>query len=309
MNFVFTLNHLLLVAFALVLMILGLLIAGSKKEGSVRTFKVIFLALWVGMLVLPALFNASFEYAPEMYSVSAAHICLAFLSFALLYGLFFNRAPVTQAMYALCLGIGFPIGLYAFVYPDWVTAANAREFFTTPVDILYFGIPFALIFIPLWLIKTGCYRVRFSDFYKAVIGYVMFASVLMTLDQLGTDPLSFATLGEKVMTDLGLGDLSMDVQHAAPYVLFVIVSLLTFAFASLVTRTTTQKRTMTGGARAVRYIGRLLAVVIGVAVLVLIPRFFETPLMAPRAYLCLLPIPLILIILYIFEYLAQRNED
>ena len=263
---------------------------------------------WVGLSTLTRIYENCGSFVPV--------VLLAF-AFALLWGIFFPDSYLTQGLYGLVCTVPLTAGLLGFIFPTWLTVTDLTTMFTTAVPLFGLLEYCALVFVPLYLIVSGRYRMRLSAVWHAIFGMTFFGSLVLTLAQAGVITstayasitgvivdLKTLTFGETGLTECGI---FAGASVAVAFLLGLIVTVCRRTFCHTGESLAVSE---TMGAMVTRFIGRIFS---GVGSLVLM---LATPgligllgLTGTVATLfCLAPIALMLLVQLFIEFAAEDTE-
>ena len=314
-------DRLALVCIPVILILIAMLIPKKKKAQIV--IRVLMILLLVAVAVLPmipafsdavGLTGASYA-APDLNRFVPVLILAE--AFVLLWGLFFDRAFLTQGLYGMIFGICITVGIAGFAYPEWLGAASFPDALTSPAylfGLLQYG---ALVFVPVWLLDTRIWQVKLGSAWQSLYGMTVLGSLSLYLQASG---LVTSPLGEKLMGAMKNGAAFTPDADALRYcgifagIVFGGTFLVSF-LAPLSRRVFYRSEekwivSETKGALWIRVIGRTLAGVGGVALVVLMPSIISLTALTGTAanLLYFAPIAWILIVQLLTEFLSEDSE-
>lgn len=263
---------------------------------------------WVGLSTLTWIYNHSGSFVPV--------VLLAF-AFALLWGIFFPDSYLTQGLYGLVCTVPLTAGLLGFIFPTWLTATDLTEMFTKALPLFSLLEYCALVFVPLYLIVSGQYRMRLSSVWHAVFGMTFFGSLVLTLAQAGvlTSPaytsitgvivdLKTLTFGETGLKECGI---FAGAAVVLAFLLGLIVTVCRRAFCHTGEKFAASE---TKGAMFTRFIGRIFSGVGSLAFMLAAPGLIGLLGLTGTAatLFCLAPIAFMLLVQLFIEFAAEDTE-
>ena len=315
-------DRIALVCIPVVLLLIAMLLPRKHKVLSIVARAVVVLMLLCGAAIrlIPKLGNLTgLSVLTRIYESGGTFIPVVLLAFAfaLLWGIFFPDAYLTQGLYGLVCTVPLTAGLLGFIFPTWLATTSFTDIFTASVPLFGLLEYCALVFVPLYLIVSGKYRMHISSVWHALFGMTFFGSLLLTLTQAGViDSPAYAsitgvvldlktlTFGEKGLTECGIF-------VGAAVVLALMLGLISSVCRRVFCHTGEKfAASETRGAMLTRFIGRIFS---GVGSLVLV---FVTPglisligLTGTGATLfCLVPIAFMLLVQLFIEFAAEDTE-
>lgn len=318
-------DRLALVCIPIVLLLIAMLLPRKHKVLSVVARVVLILMLACGAVIrlVPQLGDLTglrvLSWIYRQGGGTFMPVVLLTLAFALLWGIIFPNAYLTQGLYGLVCTVPLTAGLLGFIFPTWLDVAAFTDIFPKSAEFFSLLEYCAIVFVPLYLIVSGKYRMHLSSVWHALFGMTFYGSLLLTLAQAGTDfagsPAYASITG--VIVDLktltfgatGLKECGIFIGAAVvlSLLLGLLVSVCRRAFCHTGEKFSTSE---TRGAMLTRFIGRIFS---GVGSLVLV---FVTPglislmgLTGTGATLfCLAPIALMLLVQLFVEFAAEDTE-
>ncbi len=210
-NWVFTVNHLYLLAFVVALILILYFLLPHKNEKAMRiTF--LALGLIVGILEVSRIvwsygyfnaMNAPTDSAFWWWTISFQICAISAWStvFTMIASFFLKKDhPVMQFMYPILLGVSLVGAALAFFYPDMIEEMKPFFHFRNLQTIVTHTL---LIFSPIYLIKTRRYVVKMSDLWKVAFGWFSAICISMSASLISGQCFGFA-LRCNLMEDIGL---------------------------------------------------------------------------------------------------------
>jgi len=210
-NWIFTVNHLYLLAFVVTFILVLYWVLPSKNEKAMRiTFLVI--GLFVAVLeILRIVWAYSYRTAMNL-PIDAAfwwwtisfQICAisAWSTVITMIGSSFLRKdhPAMQFMYPVLLGVSLVGAALAFVYPDMIEEYKPFFHFRNIQTVVTHAL---IIFAPLYFIKTKRYVVKMNDLWKVAFGWFSAICISMSASLISDQCFGFA-LNCNLMEAIGL---------------------------------------------------------------------------------------------------------
>ena len=320
------------ICFALVAVIL-LCIATlmPKKNKKILTVESIVIAVAMTAVMVVARILAKMEQTPPTTLSSlfkgnvTTYVVYAVIA-VVVWGIFFEKAPLTQALYGMCISVALPIGLFRLLLPTWTWSAldsrvqisSFAEVFSNELMLFKFLIYCALVFVPLWLIATGKYRLSLNTIWHLAYAVVGFGSVMQFLAQSGAIKIKYnGTLKQllSIVTEDGLNKNSI-LELLSLLGVGALLIVLISAVAAIIRKKTTGEKVInseTSFAMMTRLAGRILAIVVSGLLIVFLPTMLgatnmETLVGMPLALVFLTPFAAILVITTVAEFIAEHNE-
>ncbi len=210
-NWIFTVNHLYLIAFVVALILFLYFVLPSKNEKAIR---ITFLVLGLLVAVLEILrivwaygfhtaMNAPIDAAFWWWTISFQICAISAWSTVLtMIGSSFLRKnhPAMQFMYPILLGVSLVGAALAFIYPDMIEEMKPFFHFRNIQTIVTHTL---IIFSPLYFIKTGRYVVKMNDLWKVAVGWFSAICISMSASLISGQCFGFA-LNCNLMEAIGL---------------------------------------------------------------------------------------------------------
>lgn len=314
-------ERLALVCIPIVLLLIAMLMPRKNKVLSVivRVPMILLIVAVAAFRLFPKLGELTGVSALTGLATRDSFIPVVMLLFALflLWGLFFPHAYLTQGLYGLVCSVPLAAGLLGFIFPTWLNVSAFTDIFTSVPTLFTLAEYCALVFVPLYLVVSGLYRVRLSSFWHALFGMAFLGSLLLTLVQanLITTPAYDSIAG--IVFDLKTLTFGAEGLKACGIFAGTAVGIaLLFGILATIGRlafSRTGEKLMsseTRGAFFTRLIGRIVSGVGSLVLLIITPELISLMgLTGTVATLfCLIPIALILLVQLFVEFAAEDME-
>ena len=308
-------DRLALVCIPVILLLVAMLMPRKNK-----VFSVVVRALMIVLLAGVAVFGLVSPLADLIGTtarISFIPVVMLVEALFLLWGLLFPDAYLTQGLYGLICSVPLAAGLLGFIFPTWLSAAAFIDVFYSAESILAIAQYAALVFVPLYLIVSGAYRMRLSSAWHALFGMTFLGSLLLTLvradlitspayDTLSAILPSFENFafGTDALKDFGI-------LTGAAVVLALLAGLIATVCRRSVCHTDEKfSASETRGALVTRLVGRIFSGIGSLALLVLTPALIDLMGLTGTAatLFCLVPIAFMLLVQLFVEFAAEDTE-
>ncbi len=242
------------------------------------------------------------------------------LAVSLVWGIFTGRSYITQAIYGMLACVCLPFGLINLVFPTWATATNIVDVAKTPVDLLHLLLYSACFFIPVWLIRSGEYKLRISSVWHLISGLTVGGCAVtfaIETNFLGANSQTFNNLLhilDNVESFESLKDINYSFMIKVAYMFgiflaIIVVAGLLVSFARVILKTGDRVFVSESiGGLFFRTVGNILSnLICGVSIL-LVPQLLNHASTYPMALVYLVPILLYFIINLVCAFLADTVE-
>jgi len=299
---VFTINHLYLIAFVIVLILVLYFLLPTKSEKAMR---ITFLVIGLVIAILEILrivwaygyftaLNAPTDSAFWWWTISF-QICAisAWSTVVTMIGSFFAKKEnrVLQFMYPVLLGMSLVGAALSFIYPDMIEEMKPFFHFRNLQTVVTHTL---LIFSPIYLIKTKRYVVKMSDLWKVAFGWFTAICISMSASLISGQCFGFA-LRCSLMEDVGLF-IPFPFHLILLGIIMMFVSFLVFGLSVLIRKRKGTKIPSTKSEILNKKMYResillfVISCIVGLASLFVIA--LEVNLTSWWGLACLLPIPL-----------------
>lgn len=206
----FNLNHLFLICFVSVIIIGLLFLLHAKSEKGKKATKLslaaLMLILEVGRIIYKFLMHkhgggtaADFNWWWNISFQMCAIMCWTTIITLVLSAFLKKENKFLQFMYNILFGCAMIGGILTFCYPDCIEDTRPFLHFVNIQTVLAHSL---LIFVPIYLIKIGEFKVEIKNIWKPVAGYVYVGALSMTASLLSGNCFAYALKFDLI--DLGL---------------------------------------------------------------------------------------------------------
>ncbi len=180
----------LFLAIPVILFCIACLMPRGKGKLLLNIERGVMIAGVVAVLVAPIIVNVitpiGYNPVDEMLKDNAAlTLALGALVIALLLGAFIGDSYIMQGIYGMLATILLPYGIIKVMFPIWAADATVSGIFTSALGIFTILRYAALIFIPLWLIRMGEYKMRLSSIWHLLGGLSLGGCIALFADRAG----------------------------------------------------------------------------------------------------------------------------
>ncbi len=318
-----------------ILLCIVCLIPRGKGKVLLNIERAVIIIGMVSVLVIPFIADAIkpgvFGFDPVKFIIkdgiflSAAMVALIF---TVVWGIFTGKSYITQGLYGMLSTILLPYGFICMVFPVWFGAEPSLATVFTTGEYLFRLLQFAtLFFVPLWLIRTGEYKMRLSSIWHLLGGISLGGVVGMFVIESGMVKMpginSFIkTLAEMKNNFEAFGfnfkkyDFSaIDTQFIMSLIAFILFAVAaTLAVAGCVTLIRKLNKSEISNfvsesvlGFVIRTAGNALAVLVCAGCALILPFTLGATTM-PLALVYLVPIPIYFFILIASAFLADMVE-
>ncbi len=145
--------------FAFVLICVAYLLPKTQKSVFIERICLMSLSALLIFIPLIAGFGELGSVAILLRNNLDAYLLIAWIV-VLLLGIFTEKSYLTQGLYGVMVAISLPFGLLNMLFPAWANASMVSELFSNPRSITFYLMYAMMFFIPVWMIRTGIYKVR-----------------------------------------------------------------------------------------------------------------------------------------------------
>ncbi len=281
----------------------------------------------VAALVVPFIINKvnpdALGYDPYVEIVKHGTImttAVVALAIVLLWGIFTGESYMTQAMYGMLTCVCMPFGLINLAFPEWATASTVMEALKTPVDLLHILLYGACFFIPVWLIRSGEYKLRISSIWHLVSGFTVggcfmtFAVETGFLGMSSKSVMRVLKLFDNVESFADIKNLNYSLigkiaALVGVFVLIIMVAGLVVSIARVILKTGDKVFVSESfGGFIIRTVGNLVAnLICGIGIIV-VPQMVNHTAAYPQALLYLVPVILYFVVILVTAFFADTVE-
>lgn len=215
-------------------------------------------------------------------------------------------------MFNILMGGALIGGALAFIYPDMISGRRSMFHFTNFQTVMSHIL---LIFVPLYFIKIGEFKVRFKNLWKVLFGYIAVASIAMSISQVMGERYNFAfTLRQPLLEDAGL-NLPFPLHLIVTFTLIFTLVTAMYGIFELVHRKRHGKGDFAFKPWAKKlitlpYIIMISSLAIAVILLLALPLMFpQNPVENALGFLCFFPLVLAITGLIIGNNLLEAEEQ
>ena len=308
-------DRLALVCIPVVLLLVAMLMPRKNKVFS-AIVRVLMIVLLAGVAAF-GLVSPLADLIGVTARVSFIPVVMLLEALFLLWGLLFPDAYLTQGLYGLVCSVPLAAGLLGFIFPTWLSATAFVDVFSSVKVILALAQYAALVFVPLYLMLSGAYRMRLSSVWHAFFSLTFLGSLLLTSVSAGiiTSP-AYDTL-TAILPSLGDFTFGIDalkqcgILAGAAVVLAFLAGLIATVCRRSIAHTGEKfSSSETRGALATRFIGRIFSGIGALALLVLTPALIDLIGLTGTAatLFCLVPVAFMLLVQLFIEFAAEDTE-
>ncbi len=241
------------------------------------------------------------------------------MALVLVWGSFTSESYITQALYGIVFGFCMPYGLVSLLFPStWTTATNILDVVTTPFDLARLLMYAACFFIPIWLVRSGEYKLRLSSVWHLLTGISLGGCTMMFLVEAeivkSRAIYKLLHLFDGFKVTGALSDTNKDylINFSIVVGIFAALVLLAGAVMSIIRKIVKSETRLfvseSFGGGFTRTIGNILANGVCIASLFILPQVFDHASAMPTALIYLAPILAFFVIVVVTALIADTVE-
>ena len=227
----FNLNHLFLLLWVAGFVVACYFLLSAKSEKGKKITKIVLAAvlfiLEIGRIVYKYLshvhhggtaanFNWWWTISFQMCAIMTWTTIITLLLSAFLK----KDSKILTYAYNILFGCALIGGALTFCYPDCMSSDKPFLHFSNIQTVTVHAL---LIFVPIYLIKIGEFKVEIKNIWKLFVGYVLVGSVSMATSIVGSENFAFAK-------EFDLIDLGLPFPWHLPVVMIILVALATVIY-------------------------------------------------------------------------------
>ena len=228
----FNLNHLFLLLWVVGFIIVCCFLFHSKSEKGKKITKLslalILTILEIGRTVYKYLLHLSnggsssdFNWWWNISFQMCAIMCWTTIITLILSAFLNKENKLLGYLYNILFGCALIGGALTFCYPDCMSSDRPFLHF---LNIQTVTVHALLIFVPIYLIKIGEFKVEIKNIWKLFVGYILIGSLSMTASLISGNNFAYAL-------NFSLFDLGLPFPYHLPVVMVILVLLSTIVYA------------------------------------------------------------------------------
>ncbi len=308
----------LLIAFAIAGVAILVAVLTKKSKIAILIERLVLVLGVTALIAIPMAKDFEGFNAMEFFFTNNldAYLLLALFA-ALILGIFTEGSYMTQGLYGALIAISLPFSLLNLVFPFWAKDVKTiGELFGNATYTISFLVFALMLFIPVWLIASGSYKLRLTSVWHVLGGLALGGAGVIFLWE--TDFLHSKVIVKAIHLFNSDEPLTTSIEAFISVVLIFIAFMLVLGLTATLIRKYAFKSdervlsSETWAAFFIRMVGRVIAIGLCGGGALFMPGWLsdaaETPLGLPKALLFLIPIALFGVVMLFTEFLAEYQE-